>query len=164
MTGPLRRRAGPVCMGLALLALVALATWQVGLIPEPPVFAVVGPAVMPRILVVALAGLSVVYLVMSLLGRSSDVMLDEHESPLPGRHKRVAWMIAGLAALLGLTPVLGIGLAGVIAFVSIARAFDSGRWGRDLLVGAIVSFAVWGLFDRLLGVQLGRFASFLPWP
>lgn len=164
MTGPLRRRAGPVCMGLALLALAALAAWQVGLIPEPPVFAAVGPAVMPRILVAALAGLSVLYLAMSLLGRSSDVMLDEHESPLPGRQGRVAWMIAGLAALLGLTPLLGIGLAGVIAFVSIARAFDSRRWGRDLFVGAIVSFAVWGLFDRLLGVPLGRFASFLPWP
>lgn len=164
MTGPLRRRAGPVCMGLVLLALAALAAWQVGQIPEPPVFAAVGPAVMPKILVAVLAGLSVLYLAMSLLGRSSDARLDEHESPLPGRQGRVAWMIAGLAALLGLTPVLGIGLAGVLAFASIARAFDSERWGRDLLVGAIVSFAVWGLFDRLLGVSLGRFSSFLPWP
>ncbi|GIX23827.1 MULTISPECIES: tripartite tricarboxylate transporter TctB family protein [Caldimonas] len=164
MTGPLRPRAGPIGMGLALLAVVGVAAWQVGRIPEAPVFAAVGPAVMPRILVAALAVLSVLYLAMSLQGRSSDVLLDEHESPLPGQHRRVAWLVGGLAALLGLTPVVGIGLAGVLAFVGIARAFDSARWGRDLCVGGCVSLAVWILFDRLLGVSLGRFANFLPWP
>jgi putative tricarboxylic transport membrane protein len=161
MTVALRHRAGPVCMGLALVALVAVAAWQVGVIPDPPAFAAVGPAVMPRALVGVLAVLAALYLALSLLGRSEDALQDEHESPLPGRQARVAWMIGGLAALLALTPVLGIGLAVVVAFVCIARAFDSRRWARDVIVALLFCFAIWYLFDRQLGVQLGPFLPFL---
>jgi TctA family transporter len=32
------------------------------------------------------------------------------------------------------------------------------------LVGVLFVFVAWFVFDRLLGVQLGRFASFVPWP
>lgn len=161
MTAPLRGRAGPVCMGLALVVLVAVGAWQVEVIPDPPAFAAVGPAVMPRALVIVLGVLAVLYLIFSLLGRSGDAVDDPHESPLPGRHARVAWMVGGLAALLALTPMLGIGLAGVVSFVFIARAFDSRRWARDLIVALLFSFAIWYLFDRQLGVQLGPFVPFL---
>jgi putative tricarboxylic transport membrane protein len=148
-------------MGLVLVALAAVAAWQVEVIPDPPAFAAVGPAVMPRALVAVLAVLAVLYLALSLLGRSDDAVEDEHESPLPGRHVRVLWMTVGLAALLALTPMLGIGLASVIAFVCIAHAFDSRRWARDVIVALLFSFAIWYLFDRQLGVQLG---PFLPFP
>jgi putative tricarboxylic transport membrane protein len=148
-------------MGLALVALAAAAAWQVEAIPEPPAFAAVGPAVMPRALVTVLAVLAVLYLALSLLGRTEDAAQHADESPLAGRHGRLAWMLGGLAALLGLTPWLGIGLAGAVSFVCIARAFDSRRWVRDLIVALLFSFAIWYGFDRQLGVQLGPFLPLL---
>ena len=35
---------------------------------------------------------------------------------------------------------------------------------RDLIVGLCVSFVIWFVFSQWLGVQLGPFARFIPWP
>ncbi|MBN9425285.1 MAG: tripartite tricarboxylate transporter TctB family protein, partial [Burkholderiales bacterium] len=87
------------------------------------------------------------------------VLDDPEEAPLAGGPGRVVWMVAGLAAMILFTPVFGIGIACVLAFVLVARAFDSRRWLRDLVVGLIFVFVVWYVFDQLLGVQLGPFAT-----
>lgn len=154
--GPGRRR-GAIAFALALGALVAVAAWQVTVIPAPPAFTSVGPSVMPATVVIVLAVLVLGYLVQSLRGGSPDMLHDETEGPLPGRARRLGWLLLGLAAMLTLTPFAGIGAAGIVSFVLIARAFDSRRWLRDLIVAVAVSFSLWFLFDRLLGVQLGPF-------
>lgn len=150
-------RRGQLAMAAALLALTTVAAWQVTLIPEPPVAADVGPATMPVALVVLLAGLVLAYLLQAWRGRAGDAIHDPQESPLEGRHGRVLSIAAGLAAMMALIPLAGIGPASVAAFALVARAFDSRRWLRDLLVGLVFAFAIWYVFDRLLGVQLGPF-------
>jgi putative tricarboxylic transport membrane protein len=150
-------RRGAVTFAFALIAVVAVAAWQVVVIPTPPAFTSVGPSVMPAAVVAVLGLLAIAYLVASLRGRSPDVLHDPEEGPLPGRVRRTAWLALGLAAMLFLTPLAGVGFAGVVSFVLIARAFESVRWLRDLLVAVATSFSLWYLFDRLLGVQLGPF-------
>ncbi|MCM5569813.1 tripartite tricarboxylate transporter TctB family protein [Burkholderiaceae bacterium FT117] len=150
-------RRGPLAMAAALLALAAVAGWQVWLIPPPPVASDVGPSTMPGALAGLLAALSFAYLVQAWRGDAEDAARDPVEGPLPGARGRLAWLAAGLAAMLGLLPAAGIGPASAACFVLVARAFDSRRWLRDAVAGAIFAFAIWFVFDRLLGVQLGPF-------
>jgi putative tricarboxylic transport membrane protein len=160
MEPPRSSRRGAVGAAVALLVVVAIAAWQVALIPEPTIYSAVGPTAMPAALVALIGALGIAYLVQSLRGRSADVLDDPEETPLPGPGRRVALMVAGLAALLLLTRWIGIGAASVICFVFVARAFDSRRWLRDLVVGIVASLVFWYLFDQLLGVQLGPFIRF----
>lgn len=158
MAAPQRTsRRGAVGTAIALLAVVAVAAWQVAVIPQPTTYSVVGPSAMPAALVALIGVLAVAYLVQSLRGRSADVLDEPHEAPLPGQGRRVGLMVAGLAALMLLTRWIGIGAASVVCFVLIARAFDSRRWLRDLVAGILAALVMWYLFDRLLGVQLGPF-------
>jgi putative tricarboxylic transport membrane protein len=117
---------------------------------------------MPAALVVLLGVLAVAYLHQALTGRASDAAHDPDESPLPGRRARFLYLVAGLAVMLLLTPLAGIGPACVAAFVLVARAFDSRRLLRDVLVACVFVFVIWYVFDRLLGVQLGPFTSLIP--
>jgi len=151
-------------MAVALLAVAAVAGWQLLLMPEPPAHAEVGPRAMPGALVVVLGALAIAYLLGALRGRQVDLLDDPAGSPLPGAGRRVALLALGLAAILVLTPAAGIGTACMLAFVLVARAFGSRRILRDLIAGLVCVFAIWFVFDRLLGVQLGRFATFVPWP
>lgn len=164
MPAPTPVRRGTLAMAAALLAIAAVAAWQLLLMPEPPAHAEVGPRTLPTTLFAALVALALAYALGALRGRQIDLLNDPIESPTPGGWRRVALLSLGLAAILALTPVAGIGAACTLAFVLVARAFGSRRMLRDLLTGAIFVFAVWFVFDRLLGVQLGRFATLVPWP
>lgn len=148
------KRRGALGLGLLLAAFTGIAIWQVTLIPEPPGYTPVGATAMPAAVAAVLAVLVLAYLVASWRGRSPDALHDEVEGPLPGRVARSAWMVAGLAALVLLTPGFGIGAAGVPAFALIARAFDSRRWLRDLLVGFVLGLAVYLFFVGFLNVNL----------
>lgn len=157
-------RRGPVALAVSLLAVIAVAAWQVALIPDPTQGIGVGPRALPAALVGLLAVLGVAYLWGALRGRHADLRDEPAESPLPGAGRRVVLLSSGLAAILALTPVAGIGVACSLAFALVASAFGSRRPAHDLLVGVVFVFVAWFVFDRLLGVQLGRFASFVPWP
>jgi putative tricarboxylic transport membrane protein len=159
-----RARRGPIALAVALLAGVAIAAWQVTLISEPTVGVGVGPRAMPAALVALLAALGAAYLWSALRGRQADLLDDPTESAQPGAGSRVALLALGLATILLLTPLAGIGVACSLAFALVARAFGSRRALHDLVVGVLFVFVAWFVFDRLLGVQLGRFASFVPWP
>ena len=159
-----RARRGARALAGALLAGGAIAAWQVTLIPEPTLGVGVGPRAMPAALVALLAALGAAYLWGALRGRQADLLDDPAESALPGAGSRVALLTLGLAAILALTPLAGIGVACGLAFALVARAFGSRRPLHDLVVGVLFVFVAWFVFDRLLGVQLGRFASFVPWP
>lgn len=158
-----RTRRGPIALAVALLAGVAIAAWQVALIPEPTVGVGVGPRAMPAALVALLAALGAAYLWSALRGRQADLLDDPNESAQPGRARASRCCRSG-SAILVLTPLAGIGVACSLAFALVARAFGSRRALHDLVVGVLFVFVAWFVFDRLLGVQLGRFASFVPWP
>lgn len=154
-----RGSRGPVVFALALLGLTGVAAWQVWLIPSPPAFTAVGPSVMPAAAVGLLGALALGYLVQGLRGSNPDLRDDPEEGALPRSGQRSVWLLGGLAAMLVLLPFVGVGAAGIVSFVLVAQSFESRRPLRDLLVAALVSFALWYLFDQLLGVKLGPFAK-----
>ncbi len=153
MLHPVRR--GALSFALVLLVLAAAAAWQVSVIPSVPAGTSVGPAAMPAAVVAGLSLLSLVYLARAWRGSAPDMSTDANESPLEGAGGRLGLALAGLASMLALIGPAGVGPACVSAFVLFARAFDSRRPVRDLFVGIIVVGVLWGVFDRLLGVQLG---------
>ena len=157
-------RRGALAMAGLLLACVALAAWQVGSIPEASFAVGAGPRAMPAALVALLGALALAYGWQALRGRCEDARNDPEQTPLPGAAVRLAAIVAGLAAMLLVIPLAGIGPACMAAFVLVARAFGSRRLLRDLLVGGAFVFVLWFGFDRLLGVQLGAFVAFPPWP
>jgi putative tricarboxylic transport membrane protein len=155
---------GPLAMAGTLLAVAAVAAWQVSIMPEAPGFNVVGPSVMPMTMVGLLSVLAALYFLLALTGKAPDAIEDEWESALPGASTRTFVMLLGLALMMILIPLAGIGIAGLATFVCVARAFGSRRLVRDVLVGLCVSFAIWFVFSQWLGVQLGPYARFIPWP
>ncbi len=155
---------GPIAMGVGLLAVAAVAAWQVSIIPEAPGFNVVGPSEMPIAMTGLFSMLAALYFFLAVAGKAPDATQDEWDSALPGAPARTAFMVLGLVAMMILIPLAGIGIAGIAAFVCVARAFDSRRLVRDLIVGLCVSFVIWFVFSQWLGVQLGPFARFIPWP
>lgn len=155
---------GPLAMGVALLAVSAVAAWQVSIIPQAPGFNVVGPSEMPIAMVGLLSALAALYFLLALTGKAPDATQDEWDSALPGASARTSFMLLGLVIMMILIPLAGIGIAGLATFVCVARAFDSRRLARDVIVGLCVSFVIWFVFSQWLGVQLGPYARFIPWP
>ena len=141
--------------GLILLALGLLAGWQVSIIPAPPAYAEVGPHLVPGVTVALLSLLAIAYLLADWQTGQVDMIDDPEETPNPGANKRLQWYGIGLAALMVLIPITGLGAAGAFAFVGIAKAFDSKRTIIDFLIGAIFTTVVWMIFALGLGVQLG---------
>ena len=143
-------RRGEVAVSLGLVALAALAIWQTTVIPVSPIYARVGPTLFPWIAAIGLLVFSVLLLVQALRGGFVDV-----EPQLSMDWHSLAWVVAGLLANLALIGSLGFVFAAVATFVCVARGFGSTAPLRDALVGAVVSFAAYVGFDRLLGVNIG---------
>ncbi|MBU6286413.1 MAG: tripartite tricarboxylate transporter TctB family protein [Betaproteobacteria bacterium] len=141
--------------GLILLALSLLAGWQVSLIPSPPVYAEVGPHLVPGVTVLMLGLLALAYLFADHRHQQADALNDPDEQPNKGAGKRLQWYGLGLVALIVLIPVTGLGPAGAFAFAGIAKAFDSTKTWADLVIGIIFTTLVWIVFAKGLGVQLG---------
>jgi putative tricarboxylic transport membrane protein len=149
------QNTGAIAFALALIALSAVGAWQVSLIPQPAVVSYVGPSAMPAAVVGLLAALSLGYLLLVVFRRGEDPGFGHEDTPLEGGGGRMAWLMAGLMAMLILIPIGGVGPACLASFVLVARAFDSRRPVRDALAGMLVVLSLWVIFDRLLGVQLG---------
>lgn len=144
------RLAAWILIGLGLLA-----AWQVSLIPAPPVYAELGPRFAPAVSAALLTALALAYWFADRKALNVDTLQDPEEGPLEGAASRIQWYALGLASLIILIPIAGLGPAGAVAFAGIARSFGSQRSLVDLAVGAAFTGLVWVLFAKGLGVQLG---------
>ena len=66
----------------------------------------------------------------------------------------VAIIVAGLIAHMNLLKPLGFVPAGLILFWSVAFAFGSRRYGRDVIVGLLLALFAYVGFTYGLGLQL----------
>ncbi|NDH58452.1 MAG: hypothetical protein EBX60_09445, partial [Betaproteobacteria bacterium] len=108
----MRRFKATRLAGLILLALSLVAGWQVTVIPSPPVYAEVGPHLVPGVSAVFLTLLALAYLLADRQGLSVDASDDPDERPHEGANKRLLWYGLGLLALIVLIPIAGLGPAG----------------------------------------------------
>ena len=134
----------------ALLLLVGVAGWQVGLIPESAIRMSVGPALVPGLVVGMLGLAAATYAVSAWRGRQP--MDDDAE---PGSLARVISLLGGGVVFMVGVHWLGFILPAAFCGMGVARAFDAPLGWRSAVVCGVVATVFWLVFARLLGVGLG---------
>lgn len=143
-------------LGAALFVLLlgVVAVWQTYAIPVSPIYAQVGPKLVPGIIAAALLALGIgLTLVATRGGWSRDI--EELQDAPPLNASALALLLAGLLANVALIEPLGFTLAATAQFTLVAAAFGSRAHGRNLVIAFIVSLGAFTLFVKLLGVNIG---------
>jgi hypothetical protein len=147
-------------LAFLLMALCAVAAWQVTVIPESLMQMTVGPMLAPAAIVGALSLVAVLYGVSAWRGRQVDVSHEPGQEPLPGANSRLLSLLAGGLAFIALVIPLGFVLPAALCGMCIARAFDAPFNAKSALICGLIATAFWVVFAQLLGVGLG---PALPW-
>jgi putative tricarboxylic transport membrane protein len=141
-------------VGLFVLGLGGLALWQALMIPVTPLYAQVGPRVVPYVVAGGLLVLGAALSVVALRGGWSWTLEEVQEAPPPNR-RALALMAAGMLANLAFIEPFGFSIAATAQFVLTAMAFGSRNILRDLVLALVLTLAVWFLFVEALGVNIG---------
>jgi putative tricarboxylic transport membrane protein len=138
------RAAFAIALGLALFGAVLI--WDAARLPVAAGYAGVGPAEMPRLvggMLILLAGFTVV----SGLRRGPPSRPRQDLGP-------VLWITGGVVAQIVLLQVAGFSIASGVLFACTAAAFGYRNFAVSLPAGIVLAFAVYGVFDRLLSLNL----------
>jgi putative tricarboxylic transport membrane protein len=149
--GGRRLALGELAIAAAVLLLAGLVYWQSGQIPVSPIFAKVGPTVVPYLTSAAFAALGVFLLVSALRGGWQS---DEEKQSAPDR-VGLAWVVGGLALNVLLIAPLGFTLSSTLMFACIARGFGSRNLARDAGIGVIFALIAYFGFAKALGINIG---------
>jgi putative tricarboxylic transport membrane protein len=142
-----RRPDGAAFIIAALLtAFGAVLLWDAFNLPDKSGYAGIGAAAMPKIVGFALLALAAATLFQGLKTRIADV---PRQNPVP-----LILIAGGLAAQIALLHVAGFAIATSILFAATAAAFGKRNLLMTLPVGFVIAFAVYGIFDRLLQLNL----------
>lgn len=147
----LRPAVAETVVAVGVLLLAAVVYWQTTLIPVSPIYAKVGPTVMPMIAAVALAILGVLLLVDALRGGWQS---PEEKESKPDR-AALFWVGAGLVLNVLLIGPAGFTIASTLLFICIARGFGSQNILRDAGIGAAFALIAYFGFAQSLGINIG---------
>jgi putative tricarboxylic transport membrane protein len=151
MTGfspePERRPSGAAfAIAAVLAAWGALLIWQGHMIPDKGGYAGIGSGDMPQFIGWGLVVLAAAHVLMGVRGTAERV---PRQAPVP-----VLWIVAGLALQLVLLKPLGFSIASGLLFACTAAAFGKRNFLLTLPVGLGFALCVYGVFDRLLQLNL----------
>jgi putative tricarboxylic transport membrane protein len=149
--GWLRPALGETVIAVGVLALAAVIFWQTAIIPVSPIYAKVGPTVVPYITALGLAALGLLLLYSALTGGWQP----EEEKGVTPDWQALAWVVGGLALNVLLITHAGFTIASVVLFVCIARGFGSKAILRDALIGAAFALIAYFGFAQTLGINIG---------
>lgn len=124
-------------------------------------YAVVGATLIPGVVVALLCCCTLLYIVSVIKKSAVDTTDDEDEAPLPLAQSRALYFSFGAIVFVFTIKWIGFVLAGTLAGMGIARAFDAPLGFKSFLVCVASSGFFWALFDRLLSVDLGPLLPFL---
>lgn len=142
---------GETVVAAAVLVLAAVIFWQTQNIPVSPIYAKVGPTVMPMITALGLALLGVLLLYSALTGGWRT----EAEKNVTPDRVALLWIAAGLALNVLLIGSAGFTIASIILFVCVARGFGSKAILRDAGIGAAFALVAYFGFAQSLGINIG---------
>lgn len=146
-------RGADIGAALFVLGLGVVAVWQTYAIPVTPIYAQVGPKLVPAIIAGALLLLGAGLLASALRGGwSQDI---EELQGAPVNLRALGLLLAGLLANLLLIDAFGFTVAATAQFVLIAAAFGSRAHLRNLVIAFAVALGAYTLFVKLLGVNIG---------
>ena len=144
-------RFGELAVALGVLALAVVVYWQTQLIPVSPIYAKVGPTVMPTIAAFGLGVLSLVLIVSEVRGGWQS----EAERATPPDYLALLWVVAGLALNVLLIGRVGFTLASIVLFVCVTRGFGSRRILLNAVIAAIFALIAYFGFAKTLGINIG---------
>ena len=146
-----RPAIGETIIGAGVLVLAIVMFWQTMSIPVSPIYAKVGPTVVPMMTAAALGMLGVLLLIDAWQG---GWQTEEEKSVTPDR-TALLWIIAGLVLNVALIGPAGFTIASIILFVCVARGFGSKAIVRDALIGAAFALIAYFGFAITLGINIG---------
>ena len=109
-------------------------------------YAGVGPADVPRLIAYGLLLLAVMTVVAGLKG---DLPRPPRQAPAP-----VLWIMGGLIGQLALLHVAGFVISGALLFGMTAQGFGQRPLWKAVAVGFVLALVIYGVFDRLLRLNL----------
>jgi putative tricarboxylic transport membrane protein len=140
--------------GLFVVGLGLVGVWQALAIPTSPIYAQVGPKLVPWLIAVALLALGALLTISALRGGwSRDI--EELQGGAPINLRALGLLLAGLVANLLLIVPFGFTIAATVQFALVAAAFGSRAHLRNLAIAFVVSLAAYTLFVKVLGVSIG---------
>ncbi|NKE44648.1 tripartite tricarboxylate transporter TctB family protein [Roseomonas frigidaquae] len=150
-----RSGTGPdLAAALFVLALGLLALWQTAVIPASPIYAQVGPQLVPYLVSGFLVLIGAGLVATALRGGWSANIEELRDAP-PINPRALGLLLAALLANLVLIEPFGFTIAATAQFVLVAAAFGSRALLRNLVIAFIVSLSAYGLFVKGLGVNIG---------
>ncbi len=149
--GWLRPAVGETIIAAGVLVLAAVIFWQTAIIPVSPVYAKVGPTIVPYISAIGLAGLGLLLLYSALTGGWQP----EEEKEITPDRPALLWVVLGLALNVLLITYAGFTIASVALFVCVARGFGSKAIVRDAVIAAAFALVAYFGFARTLGINIG---------
>jgi putative tricarboxylic transport membrane protein len=142
---------GETIIGAGVLVLAIVMFWQAMLIPVSPLYAKVGPTVVPLMTAAALGLLGILLLIDAWQGGWQP---EEEKAVKPDR-AALLWITAGLVLNVLLIGSAGFTIASIILFVCVARGFGSKAIVRDALIGAAFALIAYFGFATTLGINIG---------
>lgn len=142
---------GEMLIAVGVLALSGVVFWQTLSIPVSPLYARVGPTVIPMMAAFGLAACGVALLIAALRGGWQDA----EEKKITQDGSALALLVAGLIANMVLIGVAGFTIASTVLFTLTARAFGSRNILRDGATGFGLSIVAYLGFARALGINIG---------
>ncbi len=151
--GLARRRTavGELAIAVGVLVLAAVIYWQVQVMPVSPLYAKVGPTLVPSLAALAMTGLGLALLLSAVRGGWQSA---EELEAVPDR-LALGWVLAGLLINLLLIDVAGFTLASTLLFICVARGFGSRKIIRDASIGAAFALVAYFGFAKTLGINIG---------
>jgi putative tricarboxylic transport membrane protein len=148
MTGNTSRRPdGAAFFIAALLAIFgAVLLWNASTLPDKSGYAGIGAAALPKIVGWGLLALATATVFQGLKTRLADV---PRQNPVP-----LLLIGGGVAAQIALLHTAGFAIATAILFAATAAAFGKRNLLITLPIGFALAFAIYGIFDRLLQLNL----------
>lgn len=129
-----------------LAAFGAVLLWDAARLPQDGGYAGIGPAAMPKLIGWGLIVLAALTALGGLKRKLADV---PRQNPVP-----LLWIGGGVALQIALLHVAGFILATGLLFAATARGFGERRLPLALAAGLALAFVVYGVFDRLLQLNL----------
>jgi putative tricarboxylic transport membrane protein len=146
-----RPAIGEAIIGAGVLVLAVVMFWQTLSIPVSPIYAKVGPTVVPMMTAAALGLLGVLLLIDAWQG---GWQTEEEKAVTPDR-AALLWIVAGLVLNVVLIGAIGFTIASTILFICVARGFGSDKPVRDALIGAAFALIAYFGFAMTLGINIG---------
>jgi len=141
-----------IWVGLAVLLFAGIVLQQSAAIPVSPLYARVGPTVVPYATAAALGVLGIFLLVAGFRGGWSH---EDPEIALPVDWTSFRWLLLGLALNVALIDTIGFILSASLLFVCTARCFGSRRPAVDLGMGFVLATVAFVGFSKGLGINIG---------